>query len=764
MDRPTERIELEALIDRWAAAGEGELVHIERFAERDPITALPDPPLPGALEQRLRERGIERLYRHQVAGIRRIRDGRHTVLVSGTSSGKTLTYQVPIVERALEDPRSTALLLYPTKALAQDQLGSLQRYRLPGVTAATYDGDTPDEQRRWVRRHATAVLTNPDMLHVGILPHHQRWADFLVRLRFVVVDEMHTLRGVFGSHVAHLLRRLRRIAAHYGARPTFVFTSATIGNPGELGARLSGLDVEVVEGDDSPRGEKIVALWNPPLLDIDTGRRRSALTDATNLFVDLVRDSHHTIVFARSRKATELVYRWSAERLGELADRVAPYRAGYLPADRRAVEQRLFSGELLGVTATNALELGIDVGSLDAAIVTTFPGTIAAFWQQAGRAGRTRQKSLAVLVGGEDALDQWFMANPGELFARPHEAAVVNPSNPLITEAHTGCAAYELPLGLEDREILGDQTEEAANRLVQAGHLRLRDDKLVWSHRQAPAPTVDIRSSGGPIYTIWDAGSGRPLGTIEEGRAFRDAHPGAVYLHQGDTYLVGDLDLTGKQVVVSRASVDYYTQPGEEKMLEIIDEEAVAWSGALPHRLGRVSVESHVVGYQRKRIGSGEVLDRVPLDLPPAVFETQAVWWVVPPEILQLAGVSAADTPGTLHAAEHAAIAMLPLFAICDRWDVGGLSTTWHPATGKPMIFIYEAYPGGAGVSPIAFAAGESHLGATVEAIRSCPCSSGCPSCIQSPKCGNYNEPLSKAGAIAFLDTALTSGSGPRKR
>ncbi len=707
MDRPSEQIALEDLIERWQAGGEGELVHLERFAERDPITALPDPPLPGALEERLKERGIERLYRHQVAGIRRIREGRHTVLVSGTSSGKTLTYQVPIVERALEDPRTTALLLYPTKALAQDQLGSLQRYRLPGVTAATYDGDTPDEQRRWVRRHATAVLTNPDMLHVGILPHHQRWADFLVRLQFVVVDEMHTLRGVFGSHVAHLLRRLRRIAAHYGSRPTFVFTSATIGNPGELAARLSGLDVEVVEGDDSPRGEKLVALWNPPMLDTDTGRRRSALTDATSLFVDLVREGHHTIVFARSRKATELVYRWSTERLGELANRVAPYRAGYLPADRRAVEQRLFSGDLLGVTATNALELGIDVGSLDAAIVTTFPGTIAAFWQQSGRAGRMRQKSLALLVGGEDALDQWFMSNPGELFARPHEAAVVNPSNPMITEAHAGCAAYELPLGLEDREILGEQTEEAANRLVQAGHLRLREGRLVWSRRQSPAPMVDIRSSGGPTYTIWNSASGRAIGTIEESRAFRDAHPGAVYLHQGETHLVEELDLALKQVVVRPGTVDYYTQPGEEKMLEIVDEQAATWSGALPHRLGRVRVESHIVGYQRKRIGSGEVLDRVPLDLPPAVFETQAVWWVVPLEVLRQAAVSATEAPGTLHAAEHAAIAMLPLFAICDRWDVGGLSTTWHPATGAPMIFIYEAYPGGAGVSPIAFAAGE---------------------------------------------------------
>ena len=666
-----------------------------------------------------------------------------------------------MVERALEDPRSTALLLYPTKALAQDQLGSLQRYRLPGLTPATYDGDTPDEQRRWVRRHATAVLTNPDMLHVGILPHHQRWADFLVRLRFVVVDEMHTLRGVFGSHVSHLLRRLRRIAAHYGARPTFVFTSATIGNPGELAARLSGLEVEVVEGDDSPRGEKLVALWNPPLLDTDAGRRRSALSDATSLFVDLVRDGHHTIVFSRSRKSTELVYRWSAERLGELADRVAPYRAGYLPADRRAVEQRLFSGELLGVTATNALELGIDVGSLDAAIVTTFPGTIAAFWQQAGRAGRMRQKSLAVLVGGEDALDQWFMANPDDLFARSHEAAVVNPSNPMITEAHTGCAAYELPLSLEDRDILGEQTEEAANRLVQAGHLRLREGKLVWSRRQSPAPMVDIRSSGGPAYTIWDAGTGRPLGTIEEGRAFRDAHPGAVYLHQGETYLVEDLDLTQKQVVVRQATVDYYTQPGEEKMLEIIEEEANAWSGGLPHRLGRV--RSRATSWAIS--GSSSAAARYSTESPrPAACGLRDTGGVV-------GGTRRDPRPGrdhprrgagTLHAAEHAAIAMLPLFAICDRWDVGGLSTTWHPATGTAVIFIYEAYPGGAGVSPIAFAAGARHLGATMEAIEACPCLRDARPVSSRPSAATTTSRSTRG--VAFLRTALTSGSGPAKQ
>ncbi|MGH9053717.1 MAG: DEAD/DEAH box helicase [Acidimicrobiia bacterium] len=747
-----------SMVESWTEDSDyqGQLVWSEEIPAREAIYDRLDPPLPGVLAERLSERGIRDLYRHQVRGIRRVREGRHTVLVSGTASGKSLTYQVPIAERVLADPKTATFLIYPTKALAQDQLRSLRELRIPGLVAATYDGDTEPQERRRVRRYANVVLTNPDMLHFGILPHHARWADFLLRLRFVVVDELHVLRGMFGSHVAHILRRLRRVAAHYGSHPTFVFASATIGNPGELASRLAGLPVETVKGDDSPAGERLLALWNPPLDDRREGRRRSSLAESTDLYVDLVGADLHTIVFSRSRKATELIHRWAGQRLdGERAGRIAPYRGGYLPQDRRRIEAALFSGELLGVTATEALELGIDVGGLDAAVINTYPGTISSLWQQAGRAGRRRRRSLAVLVGGEDALDQYFMSHPQEVLTRSPEPAVVNPDNPLVVAAHTGCAAYELPLVPADRDYLGEGMEEAANQLLQAGHLRLRGGRLFWAHRQAPAPEIDLRSSGGPVYTIVDAGAGQLLGTIEEVRAFSQTHRGAVYLHQGATYLVEELDLARHEVRVRPADLDFYTQPKIEKSLQVIAIDAKESLGRFGHHLGRVRVESHVVAFQRKEQGSSTVLSLELLDLPPVEFETQAFWFTVPEELYEEAGIARAAVPGTLHAAEHAGIAMLPLFAICDRWDIGGLSIAHHPQTGTGTIFIYDGYPGGAGIAPVAFRAGEEHLRATLEAIRTCPCETGCPSCVQSPKCGNFNDPLDKAGAAALLEAAL---------
>ncbi|NIA24993.1 MAG: DEAD/DEAH box helicase [Gammaproteobacteria bacterium] len=749
----------EKLVRSWAEHPdfEGAPAHLETIPARQALFEDLDPPVADALKERLAERGVERLYRHQARAIANVRAGINTVMVSGTASGKSLGYQVPIVEAILDNPRTSAMLLFPTKALAQDQLRSFQDLRIPGLVAATYDGDTAPDDRTWVRRRANVVMTNPDMLHVGILPNHAAWADYFLRLRYVVVDELHVLRGIFGSHVAHILRRLRRIAAHYGSHPTFVFASATIGNPGELAQRLSGLPVEVISRDDSPSGEKTVALWNPPMGDND--RRRSALSESTDLFVDLVRRDKHTIVFTRSRKATELIYRWTADRLDpDRAERIAPYRGGYLASDRRRVEAALFSGDLIGVTATNALELGIDVGGLDAAIITTFPGTIASFWQQAGRAGRSKDRSLAVLVGGEDALDQYFMTHPAELFTRPSEAAVVNPDNPTILDAHTACAAYELPLDLSDRDFLGSDVEEAATRLVEAGDLKLRNGRLFWAHRRRPAPGVSIRSSGGHQYQILDVTSGELLGTLEEVRVFSQAHPGAVYLHQGDSYLVDTLDTELHEVHVTPAEVDWYTQPHEEKLLEVLDVTEYRSIGSIRHSVGRVLVESRVVAYRRKKIGSGDILSTEPLDLPPVRLETDAVWFTIPDEVVDAADVAANELPGSLHAAEHAAIGMLPLFAICDRWDLGGLSTPMHPATANATIFIHEAYQGGAGISPVAFATGERHLRSTLEAIDSCPCETGCPSCIQSPKCGNYNEPLSKQGAVRLLRAMLSGG------
>ena len=756
----SDRMDLNTLVHAWVEDPdlEGDLAHLERLPARPAIFDEIDPPLPGALAQRLAEQGIERLYRHQAQAVRSIRTGTHTVLVSGTASGKSLSYQIPIAETILDNPRTASLLIFPTKALAQDQMRSLTSLRIPGLVAATYDGDTSPEDRAWARRHANIILTNPDMLHFGILPNHGKWADFFLRLRFVVIDEMHVLRGIFGSHVAHVLRRLRRIAAHYGAEPTMVFTSATIGNPGQLARRLSGLDVEVLPGDDSPHGEKLIALWNPPLVENGPRRRRSALAEATDLFVDLVRNHQHTIVFSRSRKATELIYKWASDRLDEpLAERIAPYRGGYLPKDRRRIEAALFAGELLGVTATNALELGIDVGNLDAAIINTFPGTLASFWQQAGRAGRSQEQSMGVLVGGEDALDQYYMMHPRQLFTRPAESAVINPDNPLIVEAHTACAAHELPLQPEDQRFLGESMEEAANRLVQAGDLRLRQGRLYWARRTRPAGSVSIRSSGGSSFSVVDSTADELLGTLEESQTFNQAHPGAVYLHQGDTFVVDALDLANREVQVHPENVGYYTQAQEEKYLEILETRDRRPVGSLMQHLGSVRVESHVVAFKRKRIGSAEVLHYETLDLPPVEFETDAVWWTIPDAVYSAAGVDHRDVPGTLHAAEHAAIAMLPLFAICDRWDIGGLSTPFHPETGTGTIFIYEAYAGGAGISAIAFDTGADHLEATREMVDGCPCEDGCPSCVQSPKCGNFNEPLSKEGAVRFLRRALDS-------
>lgn len=751
------------LVANWSDSPDfgGELVEVRHLGDRPPIGAEPKRPLPPALQARLADLGVRRLYRHQARAIDSIREGRHTVVVAGTASGKTLCYQIPIAEAVLENPRSTALCIYPTKALAQDQGRSFSALDLDDLRAETYDGDTPTDDRAAIRRSAVVLLTNPDMLHVGILPHHGSWADFIHRLRYVVVDELHTMRGIFGTHVAMVLRRLRRLCAYYGSAPTFVFSSATIGNPGQLAASLCGLEVEVIDHDDSPRAQQWVALWNPELTDAEEGARRSALAEATDLFVDLVRHDVSTIVFGRSRKATELIFRRARERLDvERRGRIAAYRGGYLPFERRGIEERLFGGDLAGIVTTNALELGIDVGALDAAVLVTFPGTIASFRQQSGRAGRSNSASLVILVAGEDALDQYFMAHPDELFERPPEAVVINPDNPAVAEAHAGCAAYELPLRLADRAILGDAVEEAANRLVQGGLLRLRDDALYWASRLRPAPQIDLRSSGGRRFDVVDrTAAPQLLGALDEARAYRDGHEGAIYLHQGDTYACERLDLGRAEITVVRRDVAYFTQPKVETDLEVVERVATTVMGEGLLHLGSVRVHTQVVAYQKRALGSRQNLGITYLDLPPVTYTTAGIWLELPDRVVRRARIEPPDLPGALHAAEHAGIALLPLRAVCDRWDVGGLSTAWHPVSGGPTIFIYEAYPGGAGISPVAFEAGEAHWEATLAAIRSCPCRSGCPSCVQSPKCGNFNEPLDKAGAVRLLE-AMTRTRG----
>ncbi len=729
-------------------------MHVETVPGRGAIYAEPDPPLHDRLRAALTERGIDRLYRHQVEVIRRARAATHTVVVAGTASGKSLCFQAPIAEAILAEPQATALLLFPTKALARDQFRSLHTLGIPPLTASVYDGDTDLQARAWTRKNANVVLTNPDMLHIGILPSHARWARFFRHLRFVVVDEVHVMRGIFGSHVGNILRRLRRIARLYGSEPTFLGSSATIGNPGELLSALTGLPVEVVDQDTSPSGIRHHVLWNPELGEGDL--RRSALAETTDVFVDLMRRRIPTIAFARSRKGVELVYRWARERLDdETAARIAPYRAGYLAEDRRRVEQALFAGELLGVTATNALELGIDVGGLDAAVLATFPGTVASYRQQTGRAGRSIDESLAVLVAGQDALDQWFMNHPEDLFRRPSDSAVINPANPEVLAAHMACAAHEMPLEpTEAVAAFGPEVEELAVDLVASGRLRIHNGRLHWTGSRGPAADIDIRTAGGPPFTIVDE-DGEIMGTVDEGRVASQTHPGAVYLHQGDTYLIESLDWSGRTVRARSGEVDYYTQPEEDTTITVRATHGSGSLGRFGHRHGMVEVEEQVVAFKRKRLSDRSVIAYEPLDLPARRYVTQAVWFLVGDDLIADARVTAADLPGVLHAAEHTAIAMLPLIAICDRWDIGGLSTPHHPEVGGAVWFIYDGYPGGSGIAPLAFSAGERHLKATLQALLECPCAAGCPSCVQSPKCGNYNEPLDKAGAIRLLETAV---------
>jgi DEAD/DEAH box helicase domain-containing protein len=733
-------------------ASQGQLVHVEQQPARPSRTALLAEPLPDEVLKRL---GINFLWSHQAEALNLVRDGHSVVVATGTASGKSLVYQAAIAEAVGRVDPASALLIFPTKALAQDQLRGIAAPSFPGLVAATYDGDTEAPARAWVRRHANVVLTNPEMLHVGMLPFHARWATFLRRLRYVVIDELHVFRGIFGTHVAHVLRRLRRLCARYGASPVFIFTSATVGEPAALASALCGLPVDAVLDDGSPHGERLFALWNPPLLDIETGTRGSPNVEAAALTAALLEEGSRTVTFCRSRKATEIVAGAVRRQVGDdLAEKVRSYRGGYLPTERREIETELFDGRLAGVVATSALELGIDVGGLDACVIDGFPGTVASLRQQAGRAGRTTQRSLAVLVAGSDQLDQWLMAHPREVFTRPPEPAVVNLSNPFVLLPHLACAAYEAPLSLDDERWWGEDLGEGVRRLVLDDRLVLRNRRAVWAGRGAPAPGIGLRSGAAEEYRIADE-DGRLVGTVDGSRAFEVVHPGAIYLHQGQTYRVESLDLDDRAAIVEPADGDEYTQVRSETSVHVLSTEATRAIGKMQLHLGAVEVTSHVTGYDRRDVRTHMSLGREPLDLPPTRLVTRAFWYTVAPEVLFAARLSPDQVPGTLHAVEHAGIGILPLFTICDRWDVGGVSTALLADTMSPTIVIYDGYPGGAGIAELGYGAGRRHLEATLAVVERCPCSHGCPSCVHSPKCGNGNEPLDKAGAVALLRAVL---------
>jgi len=742
-----------------------QIAHIERIPHQGAIFGKLDKPLNSGLQTCLESVGISALFSHQAQALNAIFAGKNVIIATPSASGKTLCYHLATLDALVHDKNSRALYIFPTKALAQDQLRSLKqitrplslRSRSEAISlqaVATFDGDTPQDQRANIRRQARVVLTNPDMLHLGILPHHQSWSKLFRNLKYVVIDETHIYRGVFGSHVANVLRRLRRLCAFYGSDPQFICCSATIANPQEHAQNIVGLPFEAVAEDGSPHGEKCFTFWNPPLIDEAKTGRRSSNSEAAFLLEELVQKEIRSLVFASTRKLTELIYIYTQEQLPPpLRDKISPYRAGYLPEERRRIEHQFFEGELLGLVATTALELGINIGDLDATVLTGYPGSIASAWQQAGRSGRSTHSSLSFLIALENPLDQYLMRNPEFFFSKNFDNAIINPGNTYILKPHLLCAAWEKPLHRRDEEFFGPTTGTMLVELEQEGRLRRREER--WHPTTAisyPAQDMNIRSTTGQNYAVIDGQDGCLLETVEAGVAFFQVHPGAIYLHQGESYLIKELDLARRIAWAEPKPVDYYTQTmeiHEIRVKKLLKEEDCH---GVKVYFGDVDVTITVVGFKRKKQFTEEVVEAVPLDLPPQTFSTKALWFDLPQKGIDRIADAGLDFHGGLHACEHAAIGILPLFALCDRNDIGGVSTPFHPDTGKAQIFVYDAHPGGIGIAEKGFEMIVKLWQATLKAVEECPCADGCPSCIQSPKCGNNNQPLDKDAAIILLE------------
>jgi DEAD/DEAH box helicase domain-containing protein len=748
-----------------AGRADGRLVREAFEAQREPRHEPLPHDLHPALADGLTGAGIDQLYSHQAEAWEAAVDGPF-IVTTGTASGKSLCFNLPVLDVLCTDTKARAIYLYPTKALAQDQARAVGAFGLGDrVRPAIYTGDTPKEQRAQIRKSANLILTNPDMLHVGILPNHAAWANLFTNLAAVVVDEAHVYRGVFGSHVGNVLRRLRRIAGAYGSSPRILLASATIANPVELTEELTGLDdITHIAADGSPGVRRQIAMWNPPVIDEAIGTRRSALGEAADVITELVSGGARTIAFVKSRKAVELVASIAADQLADrdpaLRDRIAPYRAGYTAQQRRELEQRLVSGDLLAVVTTDALELGIDIGALDASVVVTFPGTVASLKQMWGRAGR-RGQGLAMYIAGEDALDQFFCRHPDEFLDRAVEAAFTNYENETIHDPHLLCAAFEGPIDADssaERTILGPRLRAHCEHLAASGVLRERNGLFTPREREAyPAGEISLRSGSAETVAIVDLSAGEVLGTVEMARAFSTVHDGAIYLHQGRRYRVEQFDHQARQALVAPSEEPYYTQPKKEtdttieRLLDRRDTCGVVLS------YGMVSVSETVIAYQRKRLGDHSVIDLHTLDLPQTTYTTQAIWYEPSRDVLGSA-VPIDQLLGALHATEHAQIAVLPLLAMCDRWDIGGLSTNLHQQTSGPTIFIFDGHPGGVGITAQAFREFERLAQDAHRLISECPCESGCPSCVQSPKCGNLNEFLAKDAAAALLQRMIATG------
>lgn len=739
-----------------------QIVHVEHLPARRARYGRLRYPLHPALEEVLAHQGITRLYSHQAEAINMVRREQHVAVTTPTASGKTLCYNLPVLDTLLAEPAARALYLFPTKALAQDQLRALTALTadLPErIDFGTYDGDTPKSARSGLRRRAQIILSNPDMVHLGILPNHNLWRTFFSGLRFVVVDEAHVYRGIFGSHVAGVLRRLRRICHFYGSEPVFIAASATMANPGQHVATLIGLPIAVIDRDGAPTGSRDFVLWNPPLLSEATGERRSATGESAFLFTELVQADVRTIAFARARVVAELMLRMARENLAATdprrAGRIRAYRAGYLPEERRKIERGLFEGELLGVTATNALELGIDVGDLDATVLNGYPGTVASTWQQAGRSGRGSGQALSFLVGGDNPLDQYFMRHPQDLFGRPHEQARCDPANPYVLADQLRCAAYETPLSPEDEAFFGPDLHDSAWELAENRELAARGQR--WFYTGAaryPASTVNIRASSPEHLDLLDE-QGQVLETVETVNAPYRVHPGAIYLHQGESYRVTYLDVAGGFARMRRVEVNYYTRPLDVTDVGVVRSFRHQQIGPTTAYLGYLRVTQQVIAYRRISHYNDKVLGEKLLDLPPHTFATVGLWFDVPEKICRRVVRAGLDVAGGLHALEHAAIGLLPLYTMCDRMDIGGMSTPRHPDTGLAEVFVYDAVPGGVGIAEHGFDVLPDLWQTTLDTVRACPCEEGCPSCVISPHCGSGNEPLDKAAAVLILQNLL---------
>jgi DEAD/DEAH box helicase domain-containing protein len=713
----------------------------------------PEKPWPQIIDRMIQSAGIRDLYRHQSDAIDFIRSGRHLVVATPTASGKTMIYNLPVMENILKDPDSKALYIFPLKALAQDQLRTfealMKHIKDVNPKIAIYDGDTSAWHRKRIREALPNILlTNPEMIHLSLLPHHQKWADFFSSLDIVVVDEVHTYRGIMGSHMAQVFRRFQRICSFYGADPTFVFCSATVSNPAQLTEQLTGLKVETITKSSAPIGKKHVVFINPV-----QGPAQTAIL----LLKAALHRGLRTIVYAQSRKLTELIAIWAGSQSGPYAQRISAYRAGFLPEERREIEAKLANGDLLAVISTSALELGIDIGDLDLCLLVGYPGTVVATWQRGGRVGRSGQDSTLVLIAGEDALDQYFMRHPEDFLNREPEAAVINPNNIEIMSRHIICAAAELPLKSNEPFLLDEHVEKAVIDLEESGALlKSGDGTEFYSSRLAPHRHVDLRGTGNRFHIVSN-NTGESKGEIDEFRAFKETHPGAIYLHKGHTFLVNTLDLDTKTVKVSRTKVDYYTRVRSEKnteILKIYETKDVLNTNCY---FGRLKVTDQVTGYEKWQIHAKKKLNITPLVLPPLIFETEGLWFNIPVQIQRQAEARYFHFMGGIHAIEHAAIGIFPLLVMADRNDLGGISTVLHPQVGSASVFIYDGVPGGAGLSRQAFKKATELIENTYKVIRECQCETGCPSCVHSPKCGSGNRPIDKASAIFLLDKLISA-------